>query len=70
MYDRRNRLQRTACSGGNPVGKRFVVPEGGILENEPPSRFADATPAFSPISMASDPAWSVQVVLKAKFLQN
>lgn len=52
-------LKWAAGCGTDSVSETFIVPEGAVLQDKPPPRFADSTPSLALVSMAANPARSV-----------
>jgi hypothetical protein len=48
--------------------KALIIPERGILEHKPATRFAKTTPTFALVAVPTDPARRVQVSTKTKIL--
>lgn len=61
-------MERHTGRGTDPMCKGFIVPKGRVLEHQPAARFTDPAPAFTLVPMTSNPARSVKIAIKAKFL--
>lgn len=61
-------LERVASGGTDAVGEALIVPEGRILQDQPPTGLADPTPAFSLVAMAAHPPGSVEIAVESKLL--
>jgi len=61
-------LEWAAGRSADTVGETLIVPEGAVLQNEPPAWFADSTPTFALIAVAADPARCVEVSIESELL--
>lgn len=52
------------------MGKTLVVPERGILQDQPASGFADPTPTFPLVPVAANVLGGVQIALETKLLSS
>lgn len=60
--------ERLSRGTTDTVREALVVPKSRILQHEPSTRFADPTPTFSFVPLATNPSWSVKIVLKPSLL--
>ena len=61
-------LECRACCSGDAVSETLVIPECGVLEDEPAARLAQAAPAFSLVAVAADPPGRVEISGEAQIL--
>lgn len=61
-------LKRSASGGADTMRERLVVPKSAVLEHEPPSRFAQTTPALALVPMPTHPAGGIEIADKSKVL--
>ena len=61
-------LEGASGRSTNTMSEALVVPESAVLQYQPPSRFADSTPAFALVPMTAHPARGVEITIEAKFL--
>lgn len=54
--------------GTDAMGKALIVPERGILQDQPAPRFANPTPALALVSMTAYPFRGVKITVKTQFL--
>lgn len=58
-------LERASSGGADTMRERLVVPEGRVLQNEPPAGLADSTPSLSLVTVSSYPSRGVKVAFKS-----
>ncbi len=61
-------FERASGGRADPMCETLVVPKGGILQDQPASRFADPTPAFPLVSVAANILGRIQITLEPKLL--
>lgn len=61
-------VDRAARGHANPMAEECMVPEGGVLQDQPSARVADAAPALALAYMATHPSGSVQIALISQVL--
>jgi hypothetical protein len=61
-------LERIPCCRADSVGKALVIPEGRVLQHQPATGLADATPALTFVAMATYPFGRVQVAIEPELL--
>lgn len=60
--------KRLPCGTANTMREAFIVPKRRVFQHEPSTRLAKPAPTFSLVPLATNPSWSVKVVLKSYFL--
>ena len=61
-------LEWAAGRSADTVGETLVVPEGAVLQNEPPAWFADSAPALALVAVAAHPARRVKISVESELL--
>jgi hypothetical protein len=61
-------LERVPRRRADSVGKALVIPESRVLQHQPATGLADATPTLTLVAMATNPFGRVQVAIKSELL--
>lgn len=60
------------CGAGgcaDPMCERLVVPEGTVLEHQPPARLAETAPPLTLIAVSTDPSWGIEIAGETNVLR-